>query len=228
MTDPTICDVFELLDKWRHLPDYQLERRADIYFALFLPDVLKARYGSCEIIPEFPLRYGTLWPEGSCTLSLDKKRKWQNRSGKVDYAAFTKDSQKVFFVELKTDLNSINDEQICRLKRAKGMEFKEFVDGIGCLSEKTEQGGKYEHLLKRLRELGVAGLGQKPEAVYILPECNPAKEKEKRLLEKVRSVTARIITFEEFAKEAEKHGPLGERFAQSLISWVEPAGSQKP
>ena len=54
MTNPTICDIFELLDKWRHLPDYQLERRADIYFAMFLPDVLEARYGPCEIIPEFP------------------------------------------------------------------------------------------------------------------------------------------------------------------------------
>ena len=38
---PTIERVFKLLDNWRHLPDYQLERRADIFFALFLPEVLK-------------------------------------------------------------------------------------------------------------------------------------------------------------------------------------------
>ena len=124
MTNPTICDIFELLDKWRHLPDYQLERRADIYFALFLPDVLEARYGPCEIIPEFPLRLGTLWPKGSRTLLPDKKRKWQNLSVKVDYVAFTKDPQAVYFVELKTDLKSLKDDQNAYLKRAKGMEFR--------------------------------------------------------------------------------------------------------
>ena len=48
MTDPTIDGVFELLDKWRHLPGYQLERRADIYFAMFLPDVLRETVGLKE------------------------------------------------------------------------------------------------------------------------------------------------------------------------------------
>ena len=38
---PTIERVFELLDKWRHLPTYWLEPRADIFFALFLPEVLR-------------------------------------------------------------------------------------------------------------------------------------------------------------------------------------------
>lgn len=32
---PTVERAFELLDRWRHLPAYQLERRADIFFALF-------------------------------------------------------------------------------------------------------------------------------------------------------------------------------------------------
>ena len=37
-------DVFELLDDWRHLPAYQLERRADIYFAMYLPELLAERF----------------------------------------------------------------------------------------------------------------------------------------------------------------------------------------
>ncbi len=41
---PTIERVFELLDKWRHLPTYRLEPRADIFFALFLPEVLGVRF----------------------------------------------------------------------------------------------------------------------------------------------------------------------------------------
>ena len=61
MTHPDIATLFASLDRWRHLPAYQLERRADIYFGLFLPDVLNHHLGSRNltidprIIPEFPL-----------------------------------------------------------------------------------------------------------------------------------------------------------------------------
>lgn len=40
----TVEGVFNLLDCWRHLPAYQLERCADIIFALFLPEVLQERF----------------------------------------------------------------------------------------------------------------------------------------------------------------------------------------
>ena len=43
---PTIKRVFKLLDDWRHLPGYQFERRADIFFALFLPEVLNDTHTS--------------------------------------------------------------------------------------------------------------------------------------------------------------------------------------
>ena len=68
--------VFSLLDQWRHLPAYQLERRADIFFGLFLPHVLDDYLRPSELavdtrlIPEFPLRQ-----QGS------------NRSDKADYFA---------------------------------------------------------------------------------------------------------------------------------------------
>ena len=38
-------ELFARLDDWRHLPAYQLERRADIFFSLYLPDVLARRVG---------------------------------------------------------------------------------------------------------------------------------------------------------------------------------------
>ena len=227
MTDPTICDVFDRLDKWRHFPNYQLERRADIYFAMFLPDVLKARYGPCQIIPEFPLRHGTL---GTDKESTGKGGIGANQSVKVDYAAFTKDPQAVYFVELKTDCSSVSLDQAKYLKKAKGLEFRKLADGIDYIIEnkKTKQLKKYKYLRKRLSDLSVLDLAQRPEIVYILPErtqeCTEVKGAKNVDLKKFAS----IITFEEFAKEAEKHGPLGERFAKSLVRWVEPAGSQKP
>ena len=38
-----VGDVFELLNRWRHLPFYSLETRAAPFFALFMWDVLSKR-----------------------------------------------------------------------------------------------------------------------------------------------------------------------------------------
>ena len=63
-----IDTLFNRMDAWRHFPNYQLERRADIFFALYLPEVLEAKLrfavGS-ELAPEFPVRIGVksaMWP----------------------------------------------------------------------------------------------------------------------------------------------------------------------
>jgi hypothetical protein len=54
-----IENVFDRLDAWRHLPAYQLERRADIFFSRYLIGVLSEITGDDleeEIIPEFPIK----------------------------------------------------------------------------------------------------------------------------------------------------------------------------
>ena len=61
MSDPIIDKVFNLLDEWRHLPKYQLERRAPTYtLLLFLPDVCSKALNTTSrlepIIPEFPMK----------------------------------------------------------------------------------------------------------------------------------------------------------------------------
>ena len=57
--------VFANLDRWRHFPAYQLERRADIFFSVYLPEAL-AKVTGVEIdprmIPEFPLKLDLIWP----------------------------------------------------------------------------------------------------------------------------------------------------------------------
>ena len=65
---PTVADVLGLLDEWRHLPAYGLETRVAPFFALFLREVLSARFGvelHPVVIPEFLLRKGTLYGESS-------------------------------------------------------------------------------------------------------------------------------------------------------------------
>jgi hypothetical protein len=93
--------VFRHLDHWRHLPAYQLERRADIFFSVYLKSVIEEVAEVAledEIIPELPLKGDLIWPELPT-----------NKSVKVDYALFAKDRSRVFFVELKTDSASRRD-----------------------------------------------------------------------------------------------------------------------
>jgi len=72
-----IKSIFRLLDDWRTFPNYQLERRLDIFFAYFLPEILASTEGFSDalnkrdfyinleetekykhIIPEFPFLVG--------------------------------------------------------------------------------------------------------------------------------------------------------------------------
>ena len=240
MTEKTIDDVFKLLDDWRHLPKYQLERRADIYFALFLPDVLERHYEKHnikldrKIIPEFPLRLGTLWP------NAEYKR--PNQSVNVDYVAFSKCRQKVLFVELKTDLGSRNPEQDDNLKQAKDLEFRMFVDGLLTISKPdvTGEARKYIELLKLLSgldlvddiesvcriasnktlhglpaaldkvKINVPEVGLQPKIVYIQPRYDQATHKD----------YADYIYLEEFAHAIKGRGAIANRFALSLLEWA--------
>ena len=76
------------MNAWRHLPGYRLEGRLAPFFELFLLDVL----GECldvelhpVVIPEFPLRKGTL--DGN---------NGSNQSYNVDYVAFSMDRREAF------------------------------------------------------------------------------------------------------------------------------------
>ena len=89
--DP-LPQVFDLLTQWRDLPNYQLERRADIFFAVYLARVLEEKVGLAIdpiLIPEFPL-----------------KKDGNNLSNKADYLLLARDKSQAFLVELKTEMSS--------------------------------------------------------------------------------------------------------------------------
>lgn len=94
--------IFDNLDVWRNLPAYQLERRADIFFSIYLPEILSHKFGvKIEgVIPEFPILVGTIHPD------IDI-----NQSFKIDYLAKANDSKTIILVELKTDEGSRRDKQ---------------------------------------------------------------------------------------------------------------------
>ena len=144
-----INKIFDTLDNWRNLPAYQLERRADIFFSIYLKEIIKHRFGDeidDAIIPEFPIRKGTIYP--------DIEKKTRNLSFKVDYLAFSKSSETLYLIELKTDKNSISSEQIQYLNKAKDANIKALIDGVLAIKDKTNSKIKYSYLLNELSKIG--------------------------------------------------------------------------
>jgi hypothetical protein len=68
--------IFSNLDIWRKLPKYQLERRLDIFFTIYLKEIVEVFYKeilnekdiklSEVIIPEFPLK------KDECSVSINQ------------------------------------------------------------------------------------------------------------------------------------------------------------
>ena len=133
--------LFRTLDVWRHLPDYQLERRADIFFTPYLPGLIASRFGKAihpVVVPEFPLK---------------KTENFQ--SNKVDYVLFAQDQSEVFFVELKTDLAIATTT--CRMRiwpRRSAYDFDSVLLNLAQIFRKTNAKEKYLHLLYLLQAAG--------------------------------------------------------------------------
>ena len=205
LEDPGLADIFKLLDKWRHFPAYKLEPQAAPFFALFLPAILEDYSGSAiysEVIPEFPLRKGTLYGENVSG---------PNQPKRVDYAAFTQDRKTLFLVELKTDIASRSEEQDEYLKRARQVGLPALIAGIHQICEKTDKLEKYDHLrvcLSRLGLLNWTGDGPALEIVYIQPTTDSSTEQT-------------IIDFAQVARMVESQGDLGATFAQYLRQWAQ-------
>ncbi len=152
-------DVFNRLDRWRNLPKYQLERRADIFFSLYLLDIMQSELGKRRqkfidlIIPEFPL----LQP-GSKSKGTGKKCHLSNN---VDYLMFseprgkTPESKKVWLVELKTDGASIRPEQIDYICQAARQGLGKCVKDLVEIALNTNSRQKYFHLLHSLSSAGI-------------------------------------------------------------------------
>jgi hypothetical protein len=233
-----IAEVLALLGGWRHLPAYRLESRADAFFALFMRQVVEQRTGVAlrrTMIPEFPLRRGTLWGEDT---------DGANASTKVDYALFSQDERSVFFVELKTDQASRRDEQDAYLVESTRCGFRKLVDGVLKIALATESryARKYLHLLRTLEGLGFLKV---PAATYdhAFPDIRVGLGEALRRIENLVvdaavqvhvlyvqpiATAPNAIGFEEFAKVAEARGGVGRLFATSLREWVRTAGDLDP
>lgn len=204
----TINRLFDLLDEWRKLPAYQLERRADIFFAVFMEQILEAKLKTKIdiLIPEFPVRVG----------DIDGQNKGINRSFKIDYLAYSKDAQRVFLIELKTDQRSFREKQNWYLDNSVKLGVYGLINGIIKIHKATKQKNKYNKLLEKLetnswikrtnKEIENLNCQIEPEIIYIQP-LNQENKKNIISFDNVISVLSEI------------DDPIAKRFKKSLIEW---------
>ncbi len=215
-TDTLINNLFDLLDDWRSLPAYQLERRADIFFAIYLKDIIKHKFeNEVEyIIPEFPVRKGHLAePEVSS----------DNLSFKIDYLAVSESSKTVFLIELKTDNLSIRKDQKETMEKIGKFDISILTDSVLKIS-KASKSIKYEALINKLTEMGwldkegkiVSKQDYTIKVVYIKPSFNDKTD-----------IGLDIITFKEVIDSiSQREDSLTQRFIKSLERW-QPSEQEK-
>lgn len=250
-----INELFDRLDSWRHLPKFQLERHADIFFSFYLPEVLEENLGfkvSPTLIPEFPL-----------------KQEETNHSNNIDYFAVSSDGTKAILIELKTDMNSFREKQLKYLrdaqtnihKNVKGVRFNVLLHDLLRILGTTKHRPKYYHLLKCLakkdlleipenikkhvqnknfRDIMTASRGKelickidRCYVVFVLPrqlnsnQLADVKKYFPNYSKDDRPIS--FITFDEFGTVVlEQDDPFSKRFAQSLNEWTIQAGEMAP
>lgn len=201
--------LFDTLEDWRHLPNYQLERRADIFFAIHLKIILKKTHNIDvkAIIPEFPIRIGTICHEIPI-----------NKSYKVDYAVF--DSNKCYLIELKTDDGSVRGSQFFYYFKSIEVGFQSIINGILEIVEATEDKykNKYLYLINKLTTINAVNNGR-ASSVYSFNDkpifIRPTGEDDDAVI---------VISFSKIIRVLEEeNNELTVAFRKALYNWVSPA-----
>lgn len=215
----TISDYFATLRDWKHLPAYKAETRVDSIVGFALPQILSHAldFTVAVVIPELPLRIGSVQPENASA-------KFANKSFKVDFFVVT-ECGKNLLIEFKTDSNSRKQSQDIYLKKTAAKGLTVVISGIIELLGATSYKKKYLHLIDKLADAGVIkeinGEFQPSiknddlEIVYIQPH---KKENE------VNSEKISFIDFHTVAnaiEQAFKNDEFMREAANSFRSWSE-------
>lgn len=219
--------IFDHLDHWRHFPNYQLERRTDIFFALYIPEVLDAYISAPvlpNLLPEFPVRIGTIYPN----IKTDK-------SVKVDYVAISQDGSTAYLIELKTDMGSRRTKQDDYLEVAQSMGFPKLLSGLLEIFRATSAKRKYFSYLKHLESMGQLDIPESVKAIMNRTNIQGITKVSHDIVvaSKVEHVQIvyiqpegelpNAISFGKFSEVVKKHpDPVSNRFADSLINWQDP------
>ncbi|MCM1302408.1 MAG: hypothetical protein NC226_11905 [Bacteroides cellulosilyticus] len=216
-----LTKLFDLLTDWRELPAYQLERRADIFFALYLDDLLKhcgyfAPDERLTIIPEFPAKHAD-----------------SHQSDRIDYMVYSE--RKIVYVELKTDNRSIRSEQAEYLHNIQQKDLKEVFGNIISIYHATAARKKYLKLIEKLDRWIDYDKAQQVEnrctlrydniaqvesvkVVYILPTKDDRYEHRQICFDTpiYFDTLIEMLRLPEYADD-----PIAQAFADALAKWAE-------
>ncbi len=218
--------MFDRMDAWRHLPNYQLERRADLLFSLYIPEALEDKLGVPilpALVPEFPVRIGAIYRD----IISDK-------SYKIDYLGLSASREQPVFVELKTEGLSRRASQDRYLIAAQRIGMSRLIDGVLEIFRATQAKRKYFALLLLLQDIGLLEIPEElseimagetlqgalcasrsvrvltdgmrmPQIVYIQPQGEQSD----------------VISFRQFSTVVRRHpDQVSQRFSQSLQEWA--------
>lgn len=151
MSTDVIQAIFDLLKDNKEFPNYQAERRIDIFINYFLERILSTYLmeETIFVCPEFPL-----------------KRSDNNRSTKLDYLYRTKNQP--VFVELKTDLYSLCEDQALRYLNCNWNTCSSDLNQI-ISSTKTGYRTKYRKLISIINSIKFNDENPEIKVIYISP-----------------------------------------------------------
>lgn len=202
-------EYFEMLKDWKKLPAYKAEPRIDCLIGHYLPMILSDYFGVkiIGIIPELPIRLGTIKPthEGST---------YADRSYKVDFLAIA-DNNINYLVEFKTDSASRRAEQDLYLLATKDHGTKAIVDGIIRISNVSSYKHKYDHLKSKLKDYGLidnnnsyTGFNPSFEIVYVQPSN---ESRDNQIID--------FIWISDWLKAKHPNSEFENELANALYSW---------
>jgi hypothetical protein len=217
------------LDQWRSIPDYQLERRVDIFLSYYLKDVLSDHLQLVMdefVIPEFPVHQRLTKnppPRGEL-------------SDKIDFVIPSVDRLTVVFVELKTAMDSRRPCQCELMNKCADMQFIDVLRGVIDIARESKAYSKYATLLSHLESMGYIEI---PEAFWQL-DFHGSPYGYKRIIRQIKIIPIEakilpvfiqprhdsnesnivVIDFKELAKTiAKQNDPLSKALAQTLPKW---------
>lgn len=126
------------------------------------------------MIPEFPI-----------------KKEDNYQSNRVDYLALSGDLEQALLIELKTDMESIDPEQIKLLKGAACKGIREIIVDLKAITisdsvkDSTQTRGKYFHLFRALEETSLIKFHDGDELEKLLPSGKLKTDLYKKYVENI-------------------------------------------
>ncbi len=208
-------NYFKTLKDWKRLPAYKLETRIDSIIGFFLPDIMQETLDVevKGIIPELPLRVGTIHPEYN-------GKPMAERSYKVNFYVLGSDGLH-YFIEVKTASGSRRAPQDDYLMKAKEIGMTKIIDGLTRIAKMTsfKYKEKYAHLLGKLLDFGLINKiesfispNDEIRVIYIQPKT-PRRSKGERVIDfnTIAQILRNKYPDDEFTRE----------FANALAVWAE-------